>query len=89
MLRTLTPFPHVGSAAFLATPGDEPQTCRILRRHSGHSDQAATALIALTGRNYPGEVASGNRTVPMAELHETYAAALRAATKRSRSRKAA
>ena len=89
MLNTPAPFPHVGSTGWLAqcdlergASMAEPQPCRILRLH-----RDATALIALTGQTYPGEVASGNRTVALSALHPTRAAALTAQLAGSRKRR--
>ena len=89
MLNTPAPFPHVGSFGFLAdcelergASMADPEPCRILRLH-----RDATALIALTGRAYPGEVASGNRTVALRALHPTRDAALTAQLVSSRKRR--
>ena len=94
MLNTPAPFPHVGSTGWLAqcdlergASMAEPEPCRILRLHLARQGLPATALIALTGRTYPGEIASGNRTVALAELHPTRDQALTAQLVSSRKRK--
>ena len=87
MLNTPAPFPHAGSFAFLVD-GElergvsmaEPEPCRILRLHRDD-----TALIALN--TYPGEVASGNRTVLLSALHPTRDAALTAHLASTRKRR--
>lgn len=70
MLRTESPFPHVGSTAFLddrrADGADVVERVRILRDNGD-----GTRLVSLLGHRYPHEIASGNRTVPLSDLRET------------------
>ncbi|CDO35024.1 hypothetical protein [Novosphingobium sp. KN65.2] len=70
MLSIPTEFPQAGSFGFLDDRDhlgrDVVEQVRILR-HNGDGN----ALVALTGRRFPGEIASGNRTVPLASLRAT------------------
>ncbi len=68
MLSTPAPFPEAGATAFLKP---EALACKILRRHAD-----GTALISLTDKRFPREIASGTPTVPLADLFETAEAAL-------------
>lgn len=69
MLNVPVPFPHVGSTAYFDDIGpdgkDVVEKVRILR-----VDGDANALISIRSRRYPHEIASGNRTVPLASLRE-------------------
>ena len=84
MLNTPAPFPHAGSFGFVSplVPYAEPEPCRIIRHN-----RDGTTLIALTGLTYPGEVASGNRTVLLSALHPTRDAALTAHLASTRKRR--
>lgn len=73
MLAVATPFPMSGSTAYLRPTGAE---CRIIRRNADE-----TALVSLADR--PRD-ASGNRTIPLAELAETEAEALAPKPRRQR-----
>lgn len=70
MLHVPAPFPHVGATCYFddkdahGRPVVEP--ARILRDNGD-----GTALLSLTDRRFPREIASGNRTVPFADLRET------------------
>lgn len=65
MLSVPTEFPRVGSHGFL-DDGAKVEPVRILRDNGdGH------VLVSLTGRRFPREIASGNRTVPLSALRET------------------
>lgn len=84
MLAQPTQFPHAGSKAFLGGTAD-PVT--IMRRNAD-----GTALVRVDPRpHHPrNRDASGNRTVTLADLHETERAAFDAAMqapKRRRARK--
>ena len=83
MLNTPADFPYAGAFAVFAEPGQELAPCRILRQHGD-----GTALIALAGAPSLCNIASGNRTVPAAQLFRDAAAAQLAArvTKPSRAR---
>ena len=72
MLNVPTPFPHVGSTAYLDVEDhvlgrDVVEQVRILSAPDGNGD----VLIAIRSRRFPREIASGNRTVPLALLRET------------------
>lgn len=79
MLSTPAPYPHPGAAAFVRGTGEP---CRIIQRNADD-----TCLVSLTDRRYPREAASGNRTVPLADLAATQEEA--SAPQPSRRRKAA
>ena len=70
MLHVPAAFPFVGSKCFFddvdAAGRVIVEPARILRDNGD-----GTALLSLTDRRYPHEVASGNRTVPFALLRET------------------
>lgn len=75
MLRQSAEFPHPGSTAFVAPHGEE---VRIIQR-KGTSE----ALIA--HQRHPAlRTASDNRTVPLADLHQTQEAAIGRKPKRRR-----
>ena len=81
MLAQPSEFPHAGLKAFVGGTAD-PVT--IMRRNAD-----GTALVRVDPRpHHPrNRDASGNRTVPLGDLHETERAAFEAAvtgTKRSR-----
>ncbi|MBX7496792.1 hypothetical protein K3172_13075 [Qipengyuania sp. 6B39] len=78
MLQQPADFPHNGSQAFLAGTAD-PVT--IIRRNADGS-----ALVRRDPKPHQrrNRDASGNTTVPFADLHETEAAAMAPATKRRR-----
>lgn len=65
MLSVPTEFPQVGSHGFL-DDGKTVEPVRILRVNGD-----GNVLVSLTGRRFPREVASGNRTVPLISLRET------------------
>lgn len=72
MLSVPAPFPHVGSTAYLDVEDhtlarDVVEKVRILSA----PDADGNVLIAIHGRRYPREIASGNRTVPISLLRET------------------
>ena len=73
MLATLAEFPHVGSIAWLRPNGErpEPAQVRILRANAD-----GTRLIAFAAPASFRHPASGNTTVPAADLFATRAAAL-------------
>lgn len=70
MLAVHTEFPHVGSNCYFddVDKRNQPvvEPARILRDNGD-----GTALLSLTDRRYPGEVASGNRTVDFSRLRAT------------------
>ncbi len=65
MLSVPTEFPRVGSHGFL-DDGAKVEPVRILRDNGD-----GNVLVSLTGRRFPREIASGNRTVPLADLRAT------------------
>lgn len=79
MLHATADFPHPGSTGFLAPTGDQ---VRIVQR------RADTRLtIAVTDARYPGERASGTRTVEASEVHPTREQATALPKPRRRARK--
>lgn len=70
MLRTPTLFPFSGSTCYFddqdADGHDTIEKARIQRDNGD-----GTALISIDSRRYPGEVASGNRTISFDLLRET------------------
>ena len=83
MLAQPSEFPHAGSKAFIGGTAD-PVT--IMRRNAD-----GTALVRVDPRpHHPrNRDASGNRTVSMADLHETERAAFEAARKPKRRKRSA
>ena len=65
MLSVPTEFPRVGSHGFL-DDGTKVEPVRILRDNGD-----GNVLVSLTSHRFPREIASGNRTVPLADLRET------------------
>ena len=75
MLKQSAEFPHSGSTAFLAPHGEE---VRILQR-KGESE------VLVAQQRHPSQrVASDNRTVLLADLHQTQEAAIGRKPKRRR-----
>lgn len=75
MLKVPADFPHAGCAAVLRLKPDvapprgmawPAEPVRVIRHN-----RDGTALVALTSRRFPGELASGNKTVPAADLFAT------------------
>lgn len=70
MLQVATEFPAVGSYAFMDAidhrGADVVEKVRI-QRDNGDGN----ALISILSRRFPREIASGNRTVPFAQLRAT------------------
>lgn len=70
MLSIPAPFPQVGSYGFIDAADPEGrevvEPVRILRDNGD-----GTALVSLTGRRFPREIASSNRTIPFTDLRET------------------
>lgn len=71
MLNVATPFPHVGSYGFLDDQAPDGRYVVERIRILSAPDRDGRVLISLEGRRYPHEVASGNRTVPLALVRET------------------
>lgn len=88
MLSTPAPFPHAGSIAYLDVEDhvlgrDVVEQVRILSA----ADANGNVLIAIRSRRFPREIASGNRTVPLALLRETEQPAHPARPERAPARK--
>lgn len=70
MLSTPTPFPFSGSICYFdysdADGNDTVEKARIQRDNGD-----GTALISIESRRFPGEVASGNRTIEFSQLRAT------------------
>lgn len=81
MLNTPAQFPHAGATAYIddidGEGRDVVEQVRIIAHKPGK-----TVLIAIRSRRFPGEVASGNRTVPLSSLRETERAEITQAPKR-------
>ncbi len=70
MLRTPTPFPFSGSTCYFDDQNDDGQDVvekARIQRYNGDG----TALISIESCRFPGEVASGNRTIDLDRLRET------------------
>lgn len=84
MLKVPASFPHVGATCFFDSQNDDGQDvvekARILRDNGD-----GTRLIAIDSRRFPGEVASGNRSIDFAQLRATEQAEPVAPRKRRRS----
>lgn len=79
MLNIPAPYPHPGCTAFLAGTAEE---VRLIQRNAD-----GTCLISIADRRFPSERASGNRTVPARDLHETPTGALGRPKRRAARRK--
>jgi len=70
MLKTPADFPYVGSTCYFDDHNvggqDVVEKARIQRDNGD-----GTALISIDSHRFSGEVASGNRTIPFAQLRET------------------
>jgi len=79
MLKVPATFPHVGSTCYFdnqtADSQDVVEKARIQRDNGD-----GTALISIDSHRFPREVASGNRTIPFADLRATEQAAPSAPT---------
>lgn len=70
MLKVPTPFPFSGSICYFddqGTDGNDTVEKARIQRDNGDG----TALISIESRRFPGEVASGNRTIEFALLRPT------------------
>jgi hypothetical protein len=70
MLKAPAPFPHVGSTAYMDDRNDDGQDIvEKVRIQRDNGD--GNALVAIESHRFNHEIASGNRTVPFAQLRET------------------
>ncbi len=70
MLRTSASFPHVGSFCYFDDQNDDGQDV-VEKARIQRNNGDGTALISIESRRFPGEVASGNRTIDLDRLRET------------------
>lgn len=74
MLNVTVPYPHAGCIAYMDDVDPEGNDVVEKVRIIAHKPEDLV-LIAIQSHRYPGQVASGNRTVELSALRETEATA--------------